>query len=429
MNITTPDLSSVRDQFPSLQQTDSRGRPFVFFDGPGGTQVPQSVIDALADYLTRANANTHGLYETSRRTGQVVDQARSAMADFLNAPSPDEVIFGPNMTTLTFAISWAIARRLKPGDEVVVTRLDHDANVSPWMALAERGVVVRQADFNPTDCTLDMEGMRQVINGRTRLVAVGYASNAVGTVNDVRTVGEWAHAVGAWLYVDAVHYAPHGPIDVQAIDCDFLACSVYKFFGPHMGVLWGRYELLERLAAYKVRPAGDQPPDKFEMGTKNHEGMAGSTAAVDYLAGLGARFGAAFAAHYPQFQGRRRDLKTAMAAIRAYERPLFERLARGLGAIPGLTIYGITSPARFDQRVPTLAFRLKGYSPQQIAERLGDEGIFVWDGNYYAPSVTERLGVEEGGGMVRVGIAHYNTAQEVDRLLEVVNNLAVHARR
>jgi cysteine desulfurase family protein (TIGR01976 family) len=424
MNITAPDLSSVRDQFPSLRQTDSQGRPFVYFDGPGGTQVPRRVIDAMADYLTRANANTHGLYETSRRTDQMVTQARGAMADFLNAPSPDEVVFGPNMTTLTFNVSRAIGRTFKPGDEVVVTRLDHDANVSPWMALAERGAIVRQADFDPTDCTLDTEDVRQVINERTRLVAVGYASNAVGTVNDVRTIGEWAHAVGAWLYVDAVHYAPHGPIDVQDIGCDFLACSVYKFFGPHMGVLWGRHELLERLAAYKVRPADNQPPDKFEMGTKNHEGMAGSMAAVEYLAELGARFGAPFVGRYPQFQGRRRDLKTAMAAIRAYERPLFERLMSGLLAIPGLTVYGITNPARFDQRVPTVAFRLKGHSPQQIAERLGDEGIFVWDGNYYAPSVTERLGVEDSGGMVRVGIAHYNTAQEVDRLLDVLRRLA-----
>jgi selenocysteine lyase/cysteine desulfurase len=220
--------------------------------------------------------------------------------------------------------------------------------------------------------------------------------------------------------VDAVHYAPHGPMDVQAIDCDFLVCSAYKFFGPHSGALYGRYELLDRLRAYKVRPAGNQPPDKFEMGTKNHEGLAGVTAAVNYLADLGAEFSAPFADQYPGFEGRRLHLKTAMAAIRAYERPLVERLIKGLLAIPGLTIYGITDPTRFDQRVPTVAFRLDGYSPRQVAERLGQEGIFVWDGNYYALAVTERLGVEESGGMVRVGIAHYNTAAEVDRLLTVV---------
>ena len=420
MTTPIPDLSVVRDRFPSLQQADARGRPYVFFDGPGGTQVPRSVIDAIADYLAQANANTHGLYETSRRTDRMVEEARRAMADFLNAPSPDEVVFGPNMTTLTFAVSRAIARMLKPGDEIVVTRLDHDANVSPWVVLEERGVVIRRADFDPADCTLDMDGLRSLINERTRLVAVGYASNAVGTVNDVRTIGEWAHAVGAWLYVDAVHYAPHGPIDVQTIDCDFLACSVYKFFGPHMGVLWGRYQLLDRLAAYKVRPVDNKAPDKFETGTKNHEGIAGTTAAVDYLAGLGAQFGAAYAAEYAQFAGRRRHLKAAMAAIRACERPLFERLMRGLQAFPGLTVYGITDAAHFERRVPTVAFRLEGHSPQEIAERLGNEGIFVWDGNYYAPSVTEQLGVEESGGMVRVGIAHYNTAEEVDRLLAVV---------
>lgn len=421
---TIPDLTTVRAQFPALQQTDAHGQHYVYFDGPGGTQVPQSVINAMADYLAHANANTHGLYETSRRTDAVVNEARRAMADFLNAPSPDEIVFGPNMTTLTFAISRAIGRTLQPGDEIIVTRLDHDANVAPWVALEERGAVIRRADFDVEDCTLDMEGLRRLINPKTRLVAVGYASNAVGTVNDVRTIGEWAHAVGAWLYVDAVHYAPHGPIDVQAIGCDFLACSVYKFFGPHLGVLWGRYELLDRLPAYKVRPADPQPPDKFESGTKNHEGLAGTVAAVDYLAGLGRAHGDGFADAAAGFTGRRRDLKVALAAIRAYERPLFERLMAGLQTIPGLTIYGITDSRDFDRRVPTVAFRMAGHSPQAIAQRLGDAGIFVWDGNYYALSVTERLGVEESGGMVRVGIAHYNTAEEVERLLEVLKGLA-----
>jgi cysteine desulfurase family protein (TIGR01976 family) len=415
-----PQLSILRDQFPALQQTDAQGQPYVYFDGPGGTQVPQSVIDAVADYLVRSNANSHGPYETSRRTDRIVDEARRAMADFLNAPSAEEIVFGPNMTTLTFTISRAIGRTTVPDDEIVVTRLDHDANVAPWVALEERGVVVRRVDFDPTDCTLDMGQLKSLINDRTRLVAVGYASNAVGTVNDVRTIGQWAHAVGAWMFVDAVHYAPHAPIDVQAIDCDFLACSVYKFFGPHVGVLWGRRDLLQRLTAHKVRPVENRPPDKFETGTKNHEGLAGTRAAVDYLAGLGTRFGGAFAGQYQQFQGRRRDLKAALSAIRACERLLFERMVRGLHAIPGLTIYGVTDPARFEHRVPTVAFRLEGHSPQEVAERLGREGIFVWDGNYYAPSVTEHLGVEESGGMVRVGIAHYNTSEEVDRLLQVV---------
>jgi cysteine desulfurase family protein (TIGR01976 family) len=346
------------------------------------------------------------------------------MADFLNAPSPDEIVFGPNMTSLTFSISRAIGRELRPGDEIVVTRLDHDANIAPWLALEEKGVLVRHADFHPEDCTLDLEHVAGLVNERTKLVAVGYASNAVGTINDVRRIGELAHAAGAWIYVDAVHYAPHGPIDVQALNCDFLVCSAYKFFGPHLGALYGRYELLDQLRAYKVRPADNVPPHKFETGTKSHEGMAGTTAAIDYLADLGAEFGVPFADQYPDFEGRRLQLKQAMAAIRAYERPLVERLISGLQAIPGVTIYGITDPARFAHRAPTVAFTLAGHTPRQVAERLGEEGIFVWDGNYYALAVTERLGVEESGGMVRVGIAHYNIMGEVDRLLAVVNDLA-----
>ncbi|PWH20754.1 MAG: cysteine desulfurase-like protein [Ardenticatenia bacterium] len=423
LSLPIPDLSPLRAQFPALQQTDAHGRPYVFFDGPGGTQVPQSVVDAMVHYMVCTNANTHGLYETSRRTDQLIEEARHAMADFLNAPSPDEIIFGPNMTTLTFAISRAIARTLRPGDEIVVTRLDHDANIAPWVALEEQGAVIRYVDFHPEDCTLDMASLQDLINQRTRLVAVGYASNAVGTLNDVRTIAEWAHAAGAWLYVDAVHYAPHGPIDVQAVGCDFLVCSAYKFFGPHVGVLWGRYEILDQLKAYKVRPAGDRPPDKFETGTKNHEGIAGVKAAADYLAEIGVLYGADLATQYRHLEGRRRDLKAALWAIRAYERPLLVRLIQGLQSIPGVTLYGITDPTRFDQRVPTVSFRMKGHTPQEIAQKLGDEGIFVWDGNYYAISVTERLGVEQSGGMVRVGIVHYNTIEEVDRFLNALECL------
>ncbi len=429
MTMSIPDLSVLRDQFPALRQTDEGGRPFVYFDGPGGTQVPQSVIDAISDYLVRANANCHGLYETSRRTDEAILDARQAAADFLNAPSPDEIVFGPNMTTLTFGLSRAIGREINPGDEVVVTRLDHDANIAPWRALDERGAVVRYVDFDPADCTLDMDGLAALINERTRLVAIGYASNAVGTINDVGRIAQLAHQVGAWVYVDAVHYAPHGPIDVQATNCDFLVCSVYKFFGPHVGVLYGRHHLLDQLGAYKVRPAENHPPDKFETGTKNHEGLAGTTAAINYLADIGARFGEGFADEYPGLEGRRRLLKAALAALRGYERVVFARLMDGMKAIPGVTIYGITDQARFDQRVPTIAFRLDGYSPRQVAERLGRAGIFVWDGNYYALAVTERLGVEESGGMVRVGITHYNTVEEVERLLGVVGELALNSQK
>ena len=422
MSLEPSSVSALRAEFPALQQTES-GRPIIFFDGPGGTQVHGTVIEAMGRYLTEANSNAHGAFLYSRRTVETTDAARQALADLLNAPRPDEIVFGANMTTLTFNLSRAIGRTLAPGDEIVVSRLDHDADIAPWLALQERGAVIRFVDLNPGDCTLDMAEMEAAINSRTRLVAVGYASNAVGTINDVRRIGEMAHAAGAWIYVDAVHYAPHGPIDVQAIDCDFLVCSTYKFFGPHLGALYGRYEVLDALPAYKVRPAPKDPPGKFETGTGNFEAQAGATAAVDYLASVGRRFGGEFAQRYPNFQGRRRDLKAGLAAIRAYERGLCERLVAGLGEIQGLRIYGITDPARFDERVPTVSFTLEGLTPNHVARRLDEANIFVWDGNFYALAVTERLGLEEHGGLVRVGLAHYSTAEEMDTLVGVLADM------
>lgn len=414
--------NEIRAAFPALAEMDKHGRPYVYFDGPGGTQVPQMVIDAMADYLLRSNANTHGAFVTSRRTDETIAAARLAAADLVNG-APDEIVFGANMTTLTFHLSRALERELKPGDEVVVTRLDHDANVAPWRRLEARGVVVRQADFTPPSCTLDLEGLRGLLNERTRLVAVGYASNAVGTINDVARIASWARQIGAWSYVDAVHYAPHGPIDVQALGCDFLVASAYKFFGPHVGLLWGRRELLERLQPDKVRPAPDEVPERFETGTLNHEALAGLVAAVDYLASIGERYGEPFAGWYAAFEGRRLYLKSGLSAIQAYEKELAWRLIRGLQVIPGLRIWGITDPALADWRVPTVSLTLEGLTPRQVAERLAEEGIFVWDGNFYALSVTERLGLEESGGLVRVGLAHYNTPAEVDRLLDIVSRL------
>jgi len=422
MSLDKTSVSSLRAEFPALQQT-AESRPIIFFDGPGGTQVHGSVIEAMSCYLTEANSNAHGAFLYSRRTDETTAAARRALADFLNAPRPDEIVFGPNMTTLTFNLSRAIGRTLAPGDEIIVTRLDHDANIAPWLALQERGVVVRYADFDPTDCTLYLADLEAAITARTKLVAVGYASNAVGTINDVQRIAELAHGVGAWVYVDSVHYAPHGPIDVQAIDCDFLVCSTYKFFGPHLGALYGRYELLEALPAYKVRPAGDTPPDKFETGTQSFEALAGATAAVDYLASVGRRFGTEFAEEFPSFEGRRRDLKAGLTAIRAYERELCQRFVAGLQEIPGLRIYGITDPARFDQRVPTVSFTLEGLTPNEVARRLDTANIFVWDGNFYALAVTERLGLEDHGGLVRVGLTHYSTAEEVDTLLGVLADM------
>jgi len=422
MSLNEQAISKLRAEFPALQQT-AGGRPLIFFDGPGGTQVPRAVIEAMQRYLIEANSNFHGSFLFSRRTDETVADARQALADLFNASRPGEIVFGPNMTTLTFNLSRAIGRVLTPGDEIVVTRLDHDANVAPWLALQEQGVVIRHADFTPANCTLDMASLEAAITPRTRLVALGYASNAVGTLNDVRRVVELAHAVGAWVYVDAVHYAPHGPIDVQALGCDFLVCSAYKFFGPHLGALFGRYELLEALPAFKARPAGDAPPYKFETGTQSFEALAGATAAVDYLASLGRCFGSEFVAQFPGFEGRRLDLKVAMAAIQVYEQALCRQLAAGLGEIAGLHIYGITDPDRFDQRVPTISFTLAGLTPQQIAQRLDQANIFVWNGNFYAVAVTERLGLEDRGGLLRVGLVHYNTPEEVETLLGVLADM------
>jgi cysteine desulfurase family protein (TIGR01976 family) len=327
------------------------------------------------------------------------------------------------MTTLTFQLSRAIGRTIGPGDEIVVTRLDHDANIAPWRVLEERGAIVREADFRPEDCTLDMDSLAEAITPRTRLVAIGYASNAVGTINDVQRAVELAHRADACVFVDAVHYVPHAPIDVQSLGCDWLACSTYKFFGPHMGALYGRYALLEALPAYKVRPAHDEPPHKLETGTLSFEALAGVEAAVDYLASVGRRYGAEYRGTFPGFGGRPLEVRAGMAAIRAYETGLCHHLVDGLRRIPGLQIYGITDPDRFGQRVPTVSFTLEGRSPEEVAQRLGEAGIYVWDGNFYALSVTERLGLEGRGGLVRVGPVHYNTLAEIDRLLRTLEEM------
>ena len=409
-----PHLGWIRAQFPALAQ-EVYARPVVFLDGPGGTQVPQRVIDAVGDYLARSNANTHGGFATSRRTDSTIAEARQGMADLLGC-DPDEIVFGPNMTTQAFSLSRAIERELTPGDEVIVTRLDHDANVAPWQALEQRGVIVRVVDIDDKDCTLDMADLSRQISTRTRFVAVGYASNAVGTINEVAEVVRLAHAVGAWVFVDAVHYVPHGPIDVRALDCDFLACSPYKFFAPHMGVLYGKRAHLTKLRPYKVRPASDESPDRWETGTQNHEGLAGVAAGIDYLAELGRRV-------FPDATERRTALLAAMEAIRRYERRLVERLIQGLLKIPGLTIYGILDPARFAQRTPTVAVRLTGYTPQELTGYLGERGMFTWAGNYYALNLSERLGVEASGGMLRLGLVHYNTEEEVERVVDALTQL------
>ena len=414
------DVSTIRAQFPALC------KPVIFLDNPGGTQIAQTAIDRMNAYLVENNANHGGAFRTSRESDAVLDEARAALADFFNAARPEEIVFGNNMTSLTFTLSRAIARTWDTGDEIVVTRLDHDANITPWvMAAQDRGCTVRWVDFHPEDGTLDLGAFSKALEGRPKLVAVGYASNALGTINPVAKIIQMAHEAGAWVYVDAVQYAPHGPIDVQALDCDFLVASSYKFFGPHAGALYGRYELLDELTAYKVRPAPDDPPDKFETGTQNHEGIAGMLGAVEYLEWVGKTFGGDYLEKYGErYQGRRLHLKQAMADIRAYEYELSRALLDVLEETPGVTIYGIADRRRLDERVPTVSFTLKDRHPRQVAEELDKQDVYVWDGNYYALAVTECLGLEDNGGLVRVGPVHYNTLKEIHRFGEALERSA-----
>jgi cysteine desulfurase family protein (TIGR01976 family) len=345
----------------------------------------------------------------------MIAEARLAMGDFLNCDG-DEIVFGPNMTTLTFAMSRALGRELGPGDEVVLTLLDHDANFSPWKALEEKGVVIRSVKFHEADCTLDMDDLVSKVGKRTKLVAVGYASNAVGTINNVAEVVRLARQVGALSYIDAVHYAPHGAIDVRAIDCDFLVCSTYKFFGPHMGVLYGKRELLKRLRPYKVRPNSDNIPNCWEWGTLNHECIAGIEACVDYWEELGRRAN-------PAVAGRRDAILAAHEAIHRHERTMMEKMIAGLVAIPGLKLYGIGDPRRFENRCATFVVRIEGHTPLELATKLGARGFFTWDGNYYALNLTEQLDVERLGGFLRIGLVHYNTTEEVARLIAALRGI------
>jgi cysteine desulfurase family protein (TIGR01976 family) len=416
--------SAVRRRFPALRQVVEGVRP-VYFDNPGGTQVPQSVLAAMRRYLVEINCNQHGQFHTARMTDRMLLEARAAMADFLNAPGPNEIVFGANMTTLTFHTSRAIGQTLSRGDQIILTRMDHDANVAPWLLLArDHGLKVKWVDWNPATGLLNMAELERQITARTRLIACVYASNALGTINNVKRITELAHAAGAMVYVDAVQYAPHGPIDVQDIDCDFLACSAYKFFGPHVGVLYGKREHLESLPAYKVRPSPNDIPERWETGTKNHEGIAGTLAAVEYFEWIGERFGKPYEKQVKGYRGRRRTLKLAMHAIQDYEQGLSRRLLEGLGRIKNVSVVGISDPAMLDQRVPTVIFTVKGKTPAQVARELGEKGIYVWDGDYYALEVMERLGRANRGGMVRVGATHYNTVREINRFLREVEVIA-----
>jgi cysteine desulfurase family protein (TIGR01976 family) len=405
------DLTKIRNQFPALHQ---RG---IFLDNPGGTQAVKNCLDRMLDYLIESNANHNGVFQTSRESDALITKSRAAMADFLNASRPEEIVFGQNMTSLAFHLSRSLGRRLQPGDEIVVTRLDHDANVTPWTLIAEEhGCKVRWVDFRLEDGTLDLESLEKALDGKPRLVAVGYASNALGTINPVAQIVQMARKAGSLVFIDAVHYAPHGLIDVRQLGCDFLACSAYKFFGPHLGILYGRHELLEELFAYKVRPSSNKLPWKFEAGTQNHEGIAGLLGTLEYLEWLGTHYGKEFSGELEKnYQGRVLHFKQAMAAVRNYELGLSRALLKTLAEIPGLRIYGLTDADRIAERVPTFSFRMDRWTPREIATKLDLEGIYVWDGNYYALEVTRTLGVEETGGMVRAGAVHYNTLEEIEK--------------
>jgi cysteine desulfurase family protein (TIGR01976 family) len=411
------DLESVRAQFPALSVADNGVRR-IYFDNPAGTQVASTVADAISDCLLEKNANIGGYFATSIDAGQIVESARVAMADFLNAPSPDEIIFGQNMTTITFHMSRSIGRTLSPGDEIILSRMDHDANVWPWVLLAQDlGLNVKWLSFNKETFEFDPDAVDAMLTDRTRLLCVGGASNLTGTINDVASICAKARDAGAVTYVDAVQSAPHVVTDVQRIGCDFLVCSAYKFFGPHQGILWGRSELLERLEPYKVRPAPDEIPGCFETGTQNHEGIAGVAASVDYFKWIGDTMAQDHADRWPEFSGRRQALCAAMDCLFEYERSLAERLIDGLTGIDGITVQGITAADAMLRRVPTVSFTHDSVASDAIAEALARQNIFVWSGHNYAVEVAKTLGIYDSGGAVRVGPVHYNSHREVDELL------------
>ncbi len=399
-------VDEIRAAFPALAR-EHGGLPVAYLDGPGGTQVPRPVVEAMSDYLYHHNANTHWAYPTSEETDVLIAAARQTLADFLNG-RPDEIAFGQNMTSLTFHLARGLGRAWGPGDEVVVTELDHHANVAPWRALVvDRGVTVRTVRMRPETGTLDWDDLVRAVGPRTKLLAIGAASNALGTITDVRAAAELAHAHGALSFVDAVHYAPHQLVDVQAIDCDFLACSAYKFYGPHIGILWGRRALIEATDVPRLDPAPQESPERLETGTQNHEGIVGAAAAVDFLAGLAGARGA---------PGRRAALQAAYTGLHGRGETLLAHLWTGLEAIPGVTLFG---PRPGQPRTPTVSFVMKGRSTTEIARRLATNGLFVSNGDFYAATVIERVG-QSPDGVVRIGASCYTTDEEVDRVLHAV---------
>lgn len=411
------DLDLIRSKFPAFQHNHD-----VFLDNPAGTQVAQHTLDRMTQYLIEMNANRGGQFKTARLSDAIQDEARAACQALYNAARPEEIVFGQNMTTITLHLSRSLAHSFNEGDTIVLSRLDHDANITPWTIIAEeRGLNIEWIDFDVEEGTLMLETLEKALEKKPKLVAVGYASNALGTVNPVKKITEMSKAVGALVFIDAVQYAPHGVVDVQEIGCDFLISSSYKYFGPHQGILYARYEILEELKAYKVRPATNLPPGKWETGTQSHEGIAGILGSLEYFEWVADQFGADYKARYEdKFSGRALKLRQGIDALKAYEIELSRITLEMLQSVPGLHVYGLTDIRRLEDRVPTFAFNLAGKRPLQVAKALGEQGIYVWSGNYYALSVTERLGVEDSGGMVRIGPVHYNTAEELDKLGEAL---------
>jgi len=412
----TINIDRIRGQFPALSETDE-GKARLYFDNPAGTQVPQMVVDRMANCMLYSSANLGGGFPTSIRAGAVVDDARAAMADFLNAPSPDEIIFGQNMTSITFHLSMSIGKLLQPGDEIILSRMDHDANVEPWKLMArDYDLKVRWLEFDTGTFEFDLSELDTLLNDRTRLLCVGGASNLTGTINDVKTICGKARDVGAWSFVDAVQSAPHILSDVQDIGCDFFVCSAYKFFGPHQGILWGRRDVLEKLAPYKVRPAPAELPWCFETGTQSHEGMAGTAAAVDYFAWVGEAMAGATG-------NRREQLKAGLELLFDYEKQLADRLIAGLKSIPGVRVLGISDPIASDRRVPTVSFVHEQHAPSDIASALAERNVFAWSGHNYALELAKALNINDSGGAVRIGAVHYNTPDEIDAVVTALQDI------
>lgn len=411
------DIDSIRAAFPALAIEDD-GKRRIYFDNPAGTQVPKAVVEKMTGCMYEANANLGGYFTTSERADAVMREAHAAMADMLNAPSVDDIIFGQNMTTITLHVSRSIGRHLSAGDEIILTRMDHDANVMPWVLLArDLGFEIKWLPFNLESFEFELAELDKLISDRTRLICIGGASNLTGTIHDVKAICARARAAGAWTYVDAVQSAPHVATDVQDLDCDFLVCSAYKFFGPHQGILYGRSDVMQQLEPYKVRPASDHPPGSYETGTQSHEGAAGVAAVVEYFAQIGATMAQHYHERYSHFSGRRQALHAAMDYLLDYEAGLASHLISGLQQLPGVKIQGISDPAAMRRRVPTVSFTVKGDSTERIAKALAAENIFVWSGHNYAVEAVTALGIMDSGGVVRVGPVHYNSIDEVDQLL------------